>query len=53
MNPARSLAPAVISGHTEHLWIYLAAPIIGAVLAVLIWKVLKPSSIRTETTIVK
>ncbi|MBI3882478.1 MAG: aquaporin [Verrucomicrobia bacterium] len=34
MNPARSLAPAVISGHFEHLWVYLAAPILGALLAV-------------------
>jgi aquaporin NIP len=34
MNPARSLSPAVISGHWEHLWIYLAAPVIGAALAV-------------------
>jgi len=30
MNPARSLAPALISGHFEHLWIYLAAPPLGA-----------------------
>lgn len=30
MNPARSLAPAIISGHTEHLWIYLVAPVAGA-----------------------
>jgi aquaporin NIP len=34
MNPARSLAPAVVSGHWEHLWIYLAAPVAGAFLAV-------------------
>ncbi|MDZ4773442.1 MAG: aquaporin [Planctomycetota bacterium] len=34
MNPARSLAPALVSGATEHLWIYLAAPTIGALLAV-------------------
>ena len=34
MNPARSLAPALASNHLEHLWIYLAAPIIGALLAV-------------------
>jgi aquaporin NIP len=34
MNPARSLAPALVSGHTEHLWIYLAAPVLGALLAV-------------------
>jgi aquaporin Z len=34
MNPARSLAPAVISGHLQHLWVYLAAPALGAILAV-------------------
>ena len=35
MNPARSLAPALLSGHTEHLWAYLIAPTVGALLAVL------------------
>ena len=34
MNPARSLAPAVVSGHIEHLWVYLTAPVIGAILAI-------------------
>lgn len=34
MNPARSLAPAVVSGHLEHLWVYLLAPVLGAQLAV-------------------
>jgi MIP family channel proteins len=34
MNPARSLAPAIISGHLEHLWIYLTAPFAGAAMAV-------------------
>ncbi|MBY0460669.1 MAG: aquaporin [Gemmataceae bacterium] len=34
MNPARSLAPAVVSGRTEHLWVYLVAPTLGALLAV-------------------
>jgi len=33
MNPARSLSPAVVSGHLEHLWVYLAAPVLGALLA--------------------
>ncbi len=41
MNPARSLAPAVVSGHLEHLWLYLAAPIIGAILAVISCKLVK------------
>lgn len=34
MNPARSLAPALVSGKLEHLWIYLLAPTLGALLAV-------------------
>lgn len=34
MNPARSLGPALISGQTGDLWIYLAAPILGALLAI-------------------
>lgn len=34
MNPARSLAPAIVSGTLEHLWIYLTAPIVGAFLAI-------------------
>jgi aquaporin NIP len=34
MNPARSIAPALVSGHAEHLWLYVIAPIVGAVAAV-------------------
>ena len=34
MNPARSLAPALVSGHLEHLWLYFAAPVLGALMAV-------------------
>jgi aquaporin Z len=35
MNPVRSLAPAVVSLHVESLWVYLTAPTLGAVVAVL------------------
>ena len=34
MNPARSLAPALVSGQVDALWIYLLAPVLGAALAV-------------------
>ena len=34
MNPVRSLAPAIVSGHIENLWVYLTAPVIGAALAI-------------------
>ncbi len=38
MNPARSIGPAVASGHTEYLWAYIVATILGAALAVLVFK---------------
>ncbi|MBI3862294.1 MAG: aquaporin [Planctomycetia bacterium] len=38
MNPARSLAPALVSGSFEHLWVYLAAPPLGALLGVAAWR---------------
>jgi aquaporin NIP len=34
MNPARSLSPAIVSGQVQHLWVYLSAPVLGALLAV-------------------
>lgn len=41
MNPVRSIAPAITSGHIEHLWIYIIAPLLGAILAVITWMILK------------
>lgn len=38
MNPARSLGPAIVSSQLELLWIYLTAPVVGALLAVPICK---------------
>jgi aquaporin Z len=40
MNPIRSLAPAIVSGHTEYLWVYVTATILGAALAIPTWKFL-------------
>ncbi len=42
MNPVRSITPALVSGHLEHLWIYIAGPLAGAVFAVVVWQLLKP-----------
>ena len=39
MNPVRSIAPALVSGHLENLWIYIVATILGAILAVLFYKI--------------
>lgn len=47
MNPARSLAPAIISGHTTYLWIYVTATIIGAVAAIPVWKYLSTNTKNT------
>ncbi len=48
MNPARSIAPALISGHFEHLWIYIFAPVIGAFLAVVSCKMVKTENCCNE-----
>jgi len=40
MNPIRSISPAIVSGHLEHLWIYILAPVTGAALAVFAWTLL-------------
>jgi aquaporin NIP len=40
LNPTRSIAPALISGHFQNLWIYLTAPFVGALIAVVIHRVL-------------
>ena len=43
VNPARSLGPAVIVGGTalSQLWLFWAAPIIGGLLAAVVWRFLK------------
>jgi glycerol uptake facilitator-like aquaporin len=33
LNPAREFGPAVVSGHTEKLWVFLMAPMVGAEVA--------------------
>jgi aquaporin Z len=48
MNPARSLAPAIISGNLKDLWLYLVAPIIGSVLAVISCKLVKDDNCCNE-----
>lgn len=42
VNPARSLGPAIIVGGTalSQLWLFIVAPVIGAVIAALVWKYL-------------
>jgi MIP family channel proteins len=44
MNPARSLAPAVVSWTWESQWLYVAGPAIGAVLGALIYAAIRDDS---------
>jgi len=45
MNPARSLAPAIVSGEFHALWVYLLAPVLGAVIAVPLWRLTRASGV--------
>jgi aquaporin Z len=38
MNPVRSLAPALVGGNLQHQWLYWVAPILGAQLAVVVYR---------------
>ncbi|OMO74299.1 Major intrinsic protein [Corchorus olitorius] len=41
LNPARSLGPAIVSRNFERIWIYLTAPVIGAVSGGLVYRFLR------------
>lgn len=47
MNPARSLAPAIVSGQTAFVWLYLLAPVTGMLLAVPLYGLL--NNVRSRT----
>ena len=48
MNPARTFGPALISGYLDHLWMYILAPILGALLAVVSCKLVKDENCCDE-----
>lgn len=41
MNPARSIGPALFTGNFQYLWLYITAPILGALVAVSTCKLVK------------
>lgn len=41
MNPIRSIAPAIFTGNFQYLWLYITAPILGAITAVSSCKLVK------------
>jgi aquaporin Z len=50
MNPARSLAPALVSGHLTHLWLYIIATTLGASASVFAVRLIKDSSSDNHTS---
>ena len=50
MNPARSLAPALVSGHLTHLWLYILATTLGASASVFAVRLIKDSSSDNHTS---
>jgi aquaporin NIP len=41
MNPARSIGPAIVAGELKQLWIYITAPVLGAITATIVHKILR------------
>jgi aquaporin NIP len=41
MNPARSIAPAIVSHTLTSLWVYIAGPVLGAALSIPCWRIIQ------------
>lgn len=48
LNPARSLGPAVVAPLLAHLWVYVAGPVAGAALAVLVFRTLGRTTLTAK-----
>jgi aquaporin NIP len=51
MNPARSLAPAIVAGNGSDLWLYIVGPFVGAVLGAALYQFLRAQPRSTTQTI--
>jgi aquaporin Z len=43
VNPIRSLAPAVVTGSYDGLWVYLSAPFLGSIIGWALYRLLNPA----------
>jgi aquaporin Z len=48
VNPVRSLAPAVVSGTYDSLWVYLTGPFVGSILGWSVYRFLTPPDDEDE-----
>jgi MIP family channel proteins len=46
MNPARSIGPAFVSGNLHALWLYIAAPILGAAAGAFVYQFVRGEEVR-------
>ena len=47
LNPTRSLAPAIVTANFQSLWLYMVAPFVGALSAVLVHRILHSEPLQT------
>jgi aquaporin NIP len=50
MNPARSLGPGLVAGELASVWLYVAAPLVGASLGALAYQAVRGDSRRAESS---
>ena len=51
MNPARSIGPAVVLGIYTKIWVFIVAPVLGAMAATLVYSILRvPKPEKSEST---
>jgi MIP family channel proteins len=51
MNPARSIGPALVAGEATHLWLYVAAPLLGAIIGALAYQLVRGEHPSTQPEI--
>ena len=53
VNPARSLGPALFAGGDAlgQVWLFILAPLVGGVIAVLVWRLIRTSDAETEALV--